>query len=167
MLRFLHPSCLLYITHTSQNSTEPARQRGKMAYVCNTGHGSNCLGLKEIPSNAREHTQGQGWILLFNNHATATQTLWPSLISRSFCTDFFWLSGLWLQRLSIIQRRWEKQMKIPFSEHSLRSFYKKTWYSNSYSMENSHILQAKRVSNLSEQKQSKSQNWYAQQLLAS
>lgn len=60
MLSFPRPSCLVYIMHISQNSTEAARQKGKMEYVCNTGNGSNCLGLKEIPSNAGEHPQEQG-----------------------------------------------------------------------------------------------------------
>lgn len=50
---------------------------------------SNCLGLKEIPSNAREHPQGQGWILLSNNQGTAIQMLWMSLSLHSFCTDVF------------------------------------------------------------------------------
>ena len=34
MLSFPCPGCLVYIMHISQNSTEAARQRGKMEYVC-------------------------------------------------------------------------------------------------------------------------------------
>jgi len=62
-----------------------------MEYVCNTGNGSNGLGLNETLPNVREHPQGQGCILVSSNQGTVIQMLRPSLILHSFCRDAFFI----------------------------------------------------------------------------